>query len=221
MRFHDRVEGGKALAAKLLRYAHRPDVIVLGLPRGGMPVALEVARALEAPLDVLIVRKLGVPGEEELALGAIATGGGRVINQSVVQSLGISRRVIDAVTQREQEELKRREHAYRDARPLPTLRDRVVILVDDGIATGATMRAAVSSVRQQQPSRIVVAVPVAAPESVQELRDLADEVICVLEPEAFWGVGLWYEQFPQLTDDDVVTLLNAAWHEHATSERYT
>jgi putative phosphoribosyl transferase len=211
MQFRDRTEAGKLLADKLAEYANRGDVLVLGLPRGGLPVAFEVAHALAAPLDVLVVRKLGVPGEEELAMGAIAAGGTRVLNEDVVRMLGISDTVIDAVARKEQAELERRAQRYRGSRPPPEMRGRVVILVDDGIATGATMRAAIAAVRQQQPARIVVAAPAAAAETCETLRREVDEVTCLLEPEIFWGVGAWYEHFPQLTDDEVQALLARAW----------
>lgn len=209
--FRDRTEAGKLLADKLAGYANRDDVLVLGLPRGGLPVAFEVARALAAPLDVLVVRKLGVPGEEELAMGAIAAGGARVLNENVVQVLGISDTTIEAVARKEQAELERRAQRYRGSRPPPEMSGRVVILVDDGIATGATMRAAIVAVRQQQPARIVVAAPAAAAETCETLRGEVDEVTCLLEPEIFWGVGAWYEHFPQLTDDEVRALLARAW----------
>lgn len=206
-RFHDRHDAGRVLAARLFAYAHRPDVIVLALPRGGVPVAYEVARALGAPLDVFVVRKLGVPGHEELAMGAVATGGVRVLNESVVNTLGIPDDVIDAVAVREERELARRERLYRDARPPPDVRGKTAILVDDGLATGATMHAAIRALRQQHPARIVVAVPVAAPETCEALRAEVDEVICALTPEPFLAVGFWYEDFAQTADDEVRDLL--------------
>lgn len=209
--FRDRTEAGKLLANKLAGYAHREDVLVLGLPRGGVPVAFEVAHILGAPLDVLVVRKLGVPGEEELAMGAIAAGGTRVLNEDVVRMLDVPQPVIDEVTRNEQMELERRVQRYRGDRPPPQIQGRVVIVIDDGIATGATIRAAIAAVRQQQPARIVVATPVAAAETCAALRRDVNEVICLLEPEVFWGVGVWYEQFPQLTDDEVQALLALAW----------
>jgi predicted phosphoribosyltransferase len=184
------------LATKLSAYANRPDVVVLALPRGGVPVAYEVARALNAPLDVFVVRKLGVPGHEELAMGALATGGVRVLND-VVRYLGIPVSLIEAVTSQERRELERREHLYRGNRPPLDVRNQTVILVDDGLATGSTMRAAVQALRQQQPASIVVAVPVAAPESCEEMRTQADDVICAVTPEAFHAVGLWYRDFSQ------------------------
>jgi erythromycin esterase-like protein/predicted phosphoribosyltransferase len=205
--FRDRSEAGRQLAAKLAAYANRPDVLVLGLPRGGVPVAYEVARALGAPLDVFIVRKLGVPGYEELAMGAVATGGVRVLNEALVQKLGIPEYVIEVVAAREQEELKRRERLYRGGRPLPDVRGRTVILVDDGLATGATMQAAIKALKQQDPARIVVAVPIASRETCEELRAEVDEVICAVTPEPFQAVGLWYEDFSQTTDEEVRALL--------------
>ncbi len=210
--FHDRTEAGKMLAAQLRAYADRPDVLVLGLVRGGVPVAYEVARALHAPLDVCIVRKLGAPGREELAMGAIASGGVRVLNDEIVQGLGIPDNVIDAVAAREQRELARREHLYRGDRPLPELHGRTVILVDDGIATGATMRAAIAAVRQLEPAHVVVAAPVTAATTCEELRAAGREVVCVLASEFFLGVGMWFEEFPQTTDDEIRSLLDRAWH---------
>jgi putative phosphoribosyl transferase len=212
--FRDRTEAGQLLASTLMRYANRNDVLVLGLPRGGVQVAYEIARALNAPLDVMVVRKLGVPGEEELALGAIGPGGTRVLNADVIRMLGIPDSAIEAVARQEQQELERRMRRYRGSRPPPDMRGRVVILVDDGIATGATMRAAIAAVRQQQPARIIVAAPVAAAETCAALRKEVHEVICLLEPEVFWGVGVWYQHFPQLTDDEVQALLERAWQSH-------
>ena len=206
-RFRDRREAGRLLAAKLSAYANRPDVVVLALPRGGVPVAAEVARALGAPLDVFVVRKLGVPGHEEFAFGAIATGGVRVLNEDVVRALQIPDRVIDAVAAREQEELARRERVYRGDRPPLDVRGRTVILVDDGLATGATMHAAIRALRQQQPARIVVAVPTASPETCDELKRVVDEVVCATTPDPFYAVGLWYEDFSQTTDEEVRELL--------------
>ena len=208
--FRDRHEAGRLLAEKLKAYAHRLEVLVLALPRGGVPVAYEVARALGAPLDVFLVRKLGVPGHEELAMGAVATGGVRVLNEQIVRALRIPDDVIDAVTMREQEELARRERLYRGDRPLPDVSGRTVILVDDGLATGATMHAAIAALRQQQPARIVVAVPTAAPETCQALRAEVDDVVCAITPEPFYSVGLWYEDFSQTTDDEVRDLLARA-----------
>jgi predicted phosphoribosyltransferase len=214
-RFHDRREAGRVLASRLMRYAGRPDVLVLALPRGGVPVAFEVARALRAPLDVFLVRKLGVPGHEELAMGAIASGGVRVLNEEVVNVLRIPEEDIDAVAAEEQRELGRREHAYRDGRPAPDVRGKVVILIDDGLATGSTMRAAVAALRRRGPARIVVAVPVGAAETCAELQDEADEAVCARTPEPFYAVGLWYEDFAQTTDEEVPELLRQAAEEQA------
>jgi predicted phosphoribosyltransferase len=188
-------------------YLDRPDVLVLALPRGGVPVGYEVARALGAPLDVFLVRKLGVPRYEELAMGAVATGGVRVLNDEIVRGLGISEHEIDAAAARELPELARRERLYRGDRPPPGVASRTVILVDDGLATGATMRAAVQALRQQHPARIVVAVPTASPDTSEALRAEADDVICAMTPEPFFAVGHWYEDFTQTTDDEVRELL--------------
>ncbi|HWP43652.1 MAG TPA: phosphoribosyltransferase [Blastocatellia bacterium] len=208
--FRDRAEAGRLLGEELKAYAGRPDVIVLGLPRGGVPVAFEVARALNAPLDLFLVRKLGVPGHEELAMGAIASGGVRVLNQDVVQYLGIPDSVIDAVASREQQELERREVSYRGDRPPLDVRGRCVILVDDGLATGSTMRAAVRAIKQQQPARVVVAVPTASSQTCDEFRSEVDEIICARMPEPFYAVGMWYEDFSQTTDEEVKGLLESA-----------
>lgn len=216
--FRDRAEAGRVLAAKLADYADRPDVLVLALPRGGVPVAFEVAHALGAPLDVFQVRKLGVPGHEELAMGAIASGGVRILNRDVVNSLRISNEVIDAAAAREGQELLRREHDYRDDRPAPAVQDQVVILVDDGLATGSTMRSAVVALRRRKPSRLVIAVPVAAPSTCEKLRNEADEVVCVRTPEPFYAVGVWYEDFSQTTDNEVRTLLAQAARELSHKE---
>jgi len=208
--FRDRREAGRLLATKLAAYAHRPDVIVLALPRGGVPVAYEVARALGAPLDVFLVRKLGVPGYEELAMGAVATGGVRVLNDQIVAGLRIPGHVIEAVAEAEQQELARRERVYRGDRPPPDVRHRTVILVDDGLATGATMQAAIKALRALPPARIVVAVPTGSPETCEQLKAQADEVICAITPEPFHAVGLWYEDFTQTTDEEVRDLLARA-----------
>jgi putative phosphoribosyl transferase len=192
MIYRDRIEAGKHLALRLTDYANRSDVLVLALPRGGVPVAFEVAEALHAPLDIFLVRKLGVPGQEELAMGAIATGGVRVLNEDVVSYLRVPDEVIDAVAADELRELERRERAYRGARPAPDVLGKTVILVDDGLATGSTMRAAAAALRQQQPARIVVAVPVSAPQTCDEYRMGVDEIICAVTPEPFHAVGLWY-----------------------------
>jgi putative phosphoribosyl transferase len=205
--FRDRVEAGELLAAKLAEYRDRDDVIVLALPRGGVPVAREVARTLGVPFDVYVVRKLGVPGHEELAMGAIATGGVRQVNRDVVEALGIPGNVIDAVAERELRELERREQAYRGNRAPMPVTNKTVILVDDGLATGSTMRAAVMAVRQQQPARVVVAVPVGAPSTCAELAAEADDVVCVRTPDPFVAVGLWYRDFTPTTDYEVCALL--------------
>ena len=209
-RFRDRREAGQVLARELTAYAGRPDVVVLALPRGGVPVAYEVARALGAPLDVFVVRKLGVPGHEELAMGAVATGGVRVLNEQVVRALGIPPDLLDMVAARQLQELARRERLYRGEQPPPDVKGRTVILVDDGLATGATMRAALAALRQQQPARRVVAVPTAAPQTCDELRTEADDVVCATTPEPFDAVGFWYEDFSQTTDDEVRELLERA-----------
>jgi erythromycin esterase-like protein/predicted phosphoribosyltransferase len=206
-RFRNRNEAGRLLANKLTAYANRPDVLVLALPRGGVLVAYEVARALGAPLDVFVVRKLGVPGHEELAMGAIATGGVRVLNDQIVQRLRIPEYIVDAVAAREQPELRRRERLYRGGRPPPQVRGRTVILVDDGLATGATMRAAIMALRQLQPARIVVAIPTGSPETCEELKAEVDEVVCAITPDPFLAVGHWYEDFSQTTDEEVRDLL--------------
>jgi putative phosphoribosyl transferase len=210
MLFQDRADGGRVLAERLGRYAGRDDLLVLALPRGGVPVGYEVARALDAPLDVFVVRKLGVPGHEELAMGAIASGGVRVLNEDVVRGIGIADEVIDRVAEAEQRELERREWQYRGDRPSAAVRDQTVILVDDGLATGSTMRAAVAALRRLGPNRIVVAVPVAARPTCEELREEADEVVCAEMPEPFYAVGLWYRDFSQTSDAEVDELLERA-----------
>jgi predicted phosphoribosyltransferase len=206
-RFRNRADAGRRLAEKLAAYASRPEVLVLALPRGGVPVGDKVARALGVPLDVFLVRKLGVPGYEELAMGAVATGGVRVLNDEIVRGLGISECQIDAAVAQELHELARRERLYRRGRPPPDVAGRTVILVDDGLATGATMRAAVAALRQQQPTRIVIAVPTASPDTCEAMKAEADDVICAMTPEPFFAVGAWYEDFTQTTDDEVRELL--------------
>jgi putative phosphoribosyl transferase len=211
--FPNRAEAGRQLAEKLEKYAGGDDVIVLGLPRGGVPVAYEVAKHLRVPLDVFIVRKLGVPGFEELAAGAIASGGVRVLNQDVVRVIPYAEAAIEAVTARETTELQRREQIYREGRPAPELRDKIVILVDDGLATGATMRAAVKALRQYGAAKIVMAAPVAPPDTCEELAQEADEAICLRTPPFFQAVGQYYEDFSQTSDDDVRELLTRAAQE--------
>jgi predicted phosphoribosyltransferase len=208
--FGDRTEAGRLLAARLEKYAGKPDVIVLALPRGGVPVAYEVARALHAPLDVFVVRKLGIPAHEELAMGAVATGGVRVLNDQVIRGLSIPDYVVDAVATWELRELERRERLYRGDRPPPDVRGKTVILVDDGLATGSTMLAAVRALRQQGPARIVVAAPVAAPDTCELLKAYVDEVVCAATPEPFYAVGLWYRDFSQTTDEEVRELLSGS-----------
>jgi putative phosphoribosyl transferase len=208
--FPNRSDAGRFLATKLSRYSGRDDVIVLGLPRGGVPVAYEVARALRVPLDVFIVRKLGVPGFEELAVGAIASGGVRVLNEEVVRALPNAEEIIEAVTKRETAELERREQEYRDGRPSPEIHDKTVILIDDGLATGATMRAAVAALRQRGAAKIIVAVPVGPPDTCREFEDIADEVVCASAPEFFQAVGQYYEDFSQTSDEEVRDLLTRA-----------
>jgi putative phosphoribosyl transferase len=212
IRFKNRVQAGELLSSRLQRYANRTDVLVFGLPRGGVPVAAEVAKKLNAPLDVFVVRKLGVPGHRELAMGAIATGGIRVLNQELIFHLGIPNDNIEAVTAEEHEELQRREIAYRGDESPPEIHGKIVILVDDGIATGSTMRAALQALRQQQPRRVIVAVPVAPLSICPELENLADEVIVLMAPREFYAVGEWYEEFSQTSDEEVTRLLNNASH---------
>jgi predicted phosphoribosyltransferase len=207
--YRDRSEAGRALAEALARYSDG-EALVLALPRGGVPVAFEVAERLAAPLDVFLVRKLGVPGHEELAMGAIASGGVQILNESLIARLGIARRLVDEAITRERRELQRRELAYRDGRPPPDVTGRTVILIDDGLATGSTMKAAVAGLRKLGPGRIVVAVPVAAPEACAELGADVDEMVCLATPSPFHGVGLWYADFRQTDDAEVRALLGAA-----------
>lgn len=211
--FKNRIEAGQLLAEVLKVYAGRTDVLILALPRGGVPVAFEVAQALKAPLDLMLVRKLGVPGQEELAMGAIATGGMRILNQELVEGLNIPEAALEAVVNKEKRELERRERAYRGDRPVPKIRNRYIILIDDGVATGATMRAAVSALRQQQPMQIIIGTPVAPPDAVDKLEQEANEVICLATPEPFFAIGRWYVSFPQTSDGEVRTLLARAWEQ--------
>lgn len=210
MKFRNREEAGQWLADKLMTYANRADVLILALPRGGVPVAFEVAQALNAPLDIFVVRKLGVPGHEELAMGALASGGIRVLNDDVVNQLHIPEEMINAVAVKEQRELERREQLYRNDRRALSVQGRTVILVDDGLATGSTMRAAVSALRHQGPAAIVVAVPVAARDTCETFKNEVDDIICAYTPEPFYAVGLWYEDFSQTSDEEVRDLLTRA-----------
>jgi predicted phosphoribosyltransferase len=214
MRYRDRTEAGQRLAEHLMAYASHADVLVLALPRGGVPVAFAVAAALHAPLDVFLVRKLGVPGHEELAMGAIAEGDVRVLNEEVVHMLRIPDAVIDTVAEQEQQVLAQRARLYRNGRSALAVHGRTVILVDDGLATGATMRAAAAALRQQQPARLVVAVPIAARSTCDEFRTEVDEVVCAVTPEPFYAVGMWYEDFSQTDDAEVRALLAQAAHRH-------
>jgi putative phosphoribosyl transferase len=210
--FHDRTEAGQVLADLLREYAGRKDVLILALPRGGVPVAFEVAQALDAPLDIFVVRKLGLPSNEELAMGALASGNIRVLNDEVVQSFGISERTIETVAEKEQVELERRERLYRGDSGLPSIRGKTILLVDDGVATGSTMRAAVAAIRRQHPAQIIVAVPVAPPSTCDTLRTEADQVVCVATPEPFYAVGQWYRVFDQTTDRQVRELYERSKH---------
>lgn len=207
MIFLNRTEAGRQLAERLRTYANRPDVIVLGLPRGGVPVAFEVAKALNAPLDVFLSRKLGVPGQEELAFGALASGGVRVLDQEIVAEVGISDEEVERVTASVKKELERRERVYRSGRPPLGLEGRTVILVDDGIATGSSISAALTALRQMKPARIVIAVPVAPASTCNRLKAKADEIVCLYIPESFFAIGQFYEDFSQLKDDEVIELL--------------
>ena len=209
-RFLDRTDAGRRLAGELVHYTGRGDVLVLGLPRGGVPVAFEIAVALDAPLDVFVVRKLGLPGHEEFGIGAIASGGVRIVDESVLRAYDVDADTLNRLTERERRELQRREHLYRGDRPFPQVSDRTVILVDDGLATGSTMRAAVTALRGEGPREIVVAAPVGAPETCAAMRRIADEVICLETPDPFYAVGLWYVNFDQTTDMEVHELLERA-----------
>ena len=210
MIFRDRTEAGQILASKLTKYVNQVDTVILALPRGGVPVAYEIGKELGLPIDVFVVRKLGVPGHEELAMGAIASGGVRHINRDVVDQLRIESETIDVASRREQKEIERRERLYRGQRPPVDVRNKTVILVDDGLATGSTMRAAIAALRQHRPARIVVAVPTAAPQTCSEIADEVDEIICAATPETFYAVGQWYQEFSQTTDDEVRELLARA-----------
>ena len=212
-RFTDRKDAGRILAQKLSAYAKQTDVIVLALPRGGVPVAYEVAIALHAPLDIFLVQKLGLPGRDELAIGAIASGGIRVLNDDIIRVLSVPEEVINIVARKELQELQHREHTYRGNRSAPEIRDHKVILVDDGLATGASMRAAVLGVRAQHPTRIVIAVPTAAPELCNAFEFEVDEIICGMTPEPFYGLSRWYEDFSQTTDAEVRMFLEEANHQ--------
>lgn len=208
----DRITAGRALARAMEHYRDRQDLLVLALPRGGVPVAFELAQALHAPIDLMLVRKLGSPGQRELAMGAIASGGVRVLNEELVSYLGVSEETIEKVAASEQEELERRERAYRGDRPWPEIAGKCVILVDDGVATGATMRVAIKALRKQNPKELVVAVPVAPPDTVATLRREADAVVCLAMPEPFTAIGLWYANFSQVSDEEVTTQLARAWN---------
>lgn len=210
MLFKDRTAAGQVLAVKLAAYANRADVLVLALPRGGVPVAFEIASSLNLPLDVFVVRKLGVPNQKELAMGAIASGGVRVLNEDIISQENISASDIEQVAKQEQQELERRERLYRGDRPQIIIQQQTIILVDDGLATGASMRAAIAALHKQKPDKIVVAVPIAAPQTCEEIKSLVDEIICAETPSPFYSVGLWYEKFPQTSDKQVRHLLNQA-----------
>lgn len=214
----NRTQAGRLLGEALRAYAQRGDVLVLALPRGGVPVAFEIVRAIGAPLDLMLVRKLGTPGHVELAMGAIASGGVCVLNDDVIEARSISPAAIEAVARQESKELERRSRAYRGERPVPRVESRYVILIDDGLATGATMRAAVKALRPQRPARIVVAVPVAPPDTIEVLRGEADEVVCLAMPEPFMAIGCWYRDFPQTSDDEVKALLAEAWEQEDAAE---
>ncbi len=215
MSFADRREAGRELASKLRDYAGRNDVVVLALPRGGVPVAFEVAEALDVPLDIFVVRKIGMPGQPEFAIGAIASGGVRVLSDDVIRMYGVPRSAIESVARQELAELERREREYRQGRPMVDVLDRTVILVDDGLATGSSMRAAVTAIRALRPARVVVATPVGAPDTCEDLAALADVVVCARMPEPFSAVGLWYRDFSQTSDEEVRALLR----EHAERVR--
>jgi putative phosphoribosyl transferase len=206
-RFRNRTEAGKLLASKLTQYANRPDLLVLGIPRGGVAVAFEVATVLNAPLDICLVRKLGVPGNQELAMGAISAGGFQVLNEDLLDWMRISGHTIAEVADRELQELQQHDQIYRGERPQPTIHDRIVIVVDDGLATGATMRAAIGMLKHQQPQRLIIAVPVAPLDTCNELKSEVDEMVCLMTPKHFSEIGRWYENFTQTTDEQVCELL--------------
>jgi len=220
MLFKDRKAAGQLLAGYLSSYANCSDVLVLSLPRGGVPIGFEVAKALDATLDIFLVRKLGVPGRKELAMGAVASGGVRVLNNGIVKGHCLSEARIEQVAAKEQQELERRERFYRDDRPTPPIRDRSVILVDDGLATGAPMRAAIRALRQQQPAQVVVAVPIAPLKVCREFESQVNQVVCAETPHHFFSVGLWYEDFAQITDEEVRDLLRQA-HHHQSAVSYS
>ncbi|HEY8037894.1 MAG TPA: phosphoribosyltransferase [Methylobacter sp.] len=209
--FENRIQAGRLLGQALAKYAKRPDVIILALPRGGVPVGFEIARIIDAPLDIMLVRKLGTPGQEELAMGAIASGGVCVLNPDIIAAIDVSQEAIEAAAITEQQELERRERDYRGNQPPPAVENHYVILVDDGLATGASMLAAVAALKQRKPASIVVAVPVAPAETVLRLQEEADDVVCLAMPEPFWAVGRWYREFSQTSDDEVKSLLARAW----------
>lgn len=209
-RFKDRLEAGTLLAQRLAAYAGRDDVLILALPRGGVPVGFAISQALNLPFDIILVRKLGVPGHEEYAMGAIASAGVAILHRDVINSLGITMAAVEQVKRRETAELERRERLYRASRPAPSLQDRTVILVDDGLATGATMQAALQAARVGKPARLIVAIPVAPPETCRSLRNLADDIVCLKSPEFFQAVGQWYEHFEQTGDEEVIELLDKA-----------
>jgi putative phosphoribosyl transferase len=217
--FRNRTEAGQMLGRQLTAYANHPDLLVLGLPRGGVPVAFEVAKLLNAPLDICLVRKLGVPGHKELAMGAIASGGIRVINEEIINSLAIPQQRIEEIAADELRELQRRDRVYRGDRPPLEIKNRTIILVDDGIATGSTMRAAIAILQQQQPKAIVVAVPVASPTTCEELKTEVEEVVCLTTPESMYAIGLWYEDFSQTTDKEVCDLLKTQDRLQLTGDR--
>lgn len=208
--FHDRNDAGRELANKLIAYTNKPNVLVLGLPRGGVPVAFAVAEKLHAPLDIFIVRKLGVPDYEELAMGALAQGNITIFNQEIVNSMRISQSAINAVIAKEAEELARRNQEYRQNKPFPEITGKIIILIDDGLATGATMRAAITAIKKMHPEKLIVAIPVAAADSYKAIKELVDEIICLEIPEPFYAVGSWYVDFSQTTDGEVIALLKQA-----------